>query len=56
MIFDKQNLFSNDQAVTNSQASTNYIDLARALDGDTKVPQLGSRTSLTAADRGSSTR
>ena len=32
MIFDKQNLFSNDQAVTNSQVSTSYIDLGSVRD------------------------
>lgn len=34
MILDKQNLFSDDQEVTESAASTNYIDLG---DNDSKI-------------------
>ncbi|MBX3502799.1 MAG: hypothetical protein KF889_25420 [Alphaproteobacteria bacterium] len=32
MIFDKENLFSNDQAITDSAASTDYIDLGVSRD------------------------
>lgn len=56
MIFDKQNLFSNDQAVTNSQASTNYIDLGSVRDIGVGTPiEVFAMMTATAQSAGSST-
>lgn len=56
MIFDKQNLFSNNQAVTNSQASTNYIDLGAVRDIGIGAPiEVFAVMTATALSAGSST-
>lgn len=56
MIFDKQTLFSNDQAVTNSQASTNYIDLGVVRDIGIGAPiEVFAMMTATAQSGGSST-
>jgi len=56
MIFDKQTLFSNDQAVTNSQASTNYIDLGAVRDIGIGMPiEVFAMMTATAQSAGAST-
>lgn len=56
MIFDKQNLFSNDQAVTNTQASTNYIDLGVSRDIGNGAPiEVFAMMTATALSPGAST-
>lgn len=56
MIFDKQNLFSNDQAVTNTQASTNYIDLGVSRDIGNGTPiEVFAMMTATALSPGAST-
>ncbi len=56
MILDKQTLFSNDQAVTNSQASTNYIDLGAVRDIGVGTPiEVFAMMTATAQSAGSST-
>jgi hypothetical protein len=56
MIFDKETLFSNDQAVTNSQASTNYIDLGSVRDIGAGAPiEVFAVMTATALSAGSST-
>ena len=56
MIFDKQTLFSNDQAVTNSQASTSYIDLGAVRDIGVGTPiEVFAMMTAAAQSAGSST-
>lgn len=56
MIFDKENLFSNAQAVTDSQASTNIIDLGVSRDiGHGRAIEVAGYVGTTVLSGGSST-